>query len=300
MKSWLHPSYLIIALCWVAYAALNLLAPHTTSLRYQLGPTQTLLLQISIFIPVLLIWLIAIRGANAFKAYSQLLKGSPESAAIRLIADGLVCTLIYLVSTALAGAMMPFLVDTTWYDLGADIHNHLPAWVALVAFTLLYQGSRALSRIAPFRTWTPATVVLLIGYGLFTIIIVQAFLSISPAEATAAVYALPRRVLVFTMLLPYLLGWFLGLLAALNISRYAHLVKGTLYRQALRYLVLGILSVIVFAVVTQVLALASRFVVGFDLVRLLFTVYVLLALYGLGFWFVRLGAHRLARIEVVK
>jgi hypothetical protein len=94
-----------------------------------------------------------------------------------------------------------------------------------------------------------------------------------------------------------LLAWFLGLLAAINLTRYAAQVKGVLYRQALRYLVLGVLSVVIFAVIVQVLSLASRFFLGFDLARLLFTVYVLLALYGLGFWFVNLGARNLARIE---
>ncbi|HSX01188.1 MAG TPA: hypothetical protein VLF67_03005, partial [Candidatus Saccharimonas sp.] len=111
---------------------------------------------------------------------------------------------------------------------------------------------------------------------------------------------LPRELLLFTMLLPYLLGWFLGLLGAINISRYARQVRGTLYRQALGYLVVGIMGVIGFAVTVQILTLATRFLLGFSLPRLLFTIYILLVLYGLGFWLVRLGARKLTRIEVVQ
>jgi hypothetical protein len=291
-------SLILVIAGWIIYATLNLLAPQTTSARYQLSPTQTLLLQISVYTPLLIIWVLAIRGATAFKSYSLLLQGGREARAMSLIGTGLLWTVVYLLSSSLTGAIVPYFQGTQWLETAVTVRNHAPAWTALIAFGLLYLGSRRLSQVAPFATWNAATIILLIGYGLFAAGFANTFLA-AGTETRFGIpsYALPHQVLLFTMLLPYLLAWFLGLLAAINLTRYAAQVKGVLYRQALRYLVLGVLSVVIFAVIVQVLSLASRFFLGFDLARLLFTVYVLLALYGLGFWFVNLGARNLARIE---
>ena len=72
-------AYILVVLCWIAYAALSLAMPLSTAASYHLTALQMALLRLTIIIPILVIWLVAIRGAVAFKHYASLIKGGIES-----------------------------------------------------------------------------------------------------------------------------------------------------------------------------------------------------------------------------
>jgi hypothetical protein len=296
-----YPAYIFVIGCWVIYAILSMFAPAVANQRYHLGTVELMTLRLSIIIPIHLIWLLALSGAVALKNYATLIKGGRESSAISLIADGLLWTIGYLVVSSVASAATPFFANTSQYDAIIIIRDHLAPLASLIAFVYIFRGSHLLREIGKFATWTRTTAWIMAAYAFFAFFFVLQF-STSPvitsqtAGRTAATIA-PHSILLFTMVVPFLIAWFLGILAIINITKYARHVKGVLYRQALRNLVVGISGIIAFAVVVQVISLAAKYLADLKLGPILAIVYLLLLLYGAGFLLVRSGAKKLGRLE---
>lgn len=281
------------------YAALSLLAPSKSVAAYGLNSWQAGLIRLSIIIPIVLIWMVALRGILSFKRYARLIGEGAEAPGFKLITTALGWSLAYLVTITLLGALIPFTIGTHWLQPMVFVRNHLPVVITLTSMALLYAGSHRLSSLTGVRTWTRSTWLIAGVYAvaaatstwLFSLNFTNAIIHGVP------VTVVPTTLVPFTILLPQLIAWFLGLLAAVNITKYAHTVKGVLYRQALRDLVYGVTGVIVFGMALQLLSFAARFLGNLGLGPLLGVVYVLVALYGVGFYFVRRGAKRLARLE---
>jgi hypothetical protein len=298
------PAYLFVIGCWLVYAGLTLFAPVVANQRFHLGTVELLSLRLSIIIPIHLIWLMALSGAVALKSYANLINGGRESRAIHLIAGGLLWTIGYLAISSVVSAATPFFVHTSYYDAIIIFRDHLAPFASLVAFFFIYRGSHLLRDVAAFPTWTRATSWIMAGYALFCFLFVLQFSTApilhSPVAGRTAVTIAPHSILLFTMIVPFLVAWFLGVLAVVNITKYAQHVKGLLYRQALRDLVVGICGVIAFAVVIQLISLAAKYLAELKLGPVLAIVYFILLLYGIGFLFVRSGAKKLVRIEHAK
>ena len=95
---------------------------------------------------------------------------------------------------------------------------------------------------------------------------------------------LPIRVLLITLILPYLISWFVGILAAINVFRFSQTIDGILYRRALRSLVWGIVTLTLFAMAVQMTTFADKFLVNLSLGALLLIVYVFVVFYAPGFF----------------
>jgi hypothetical protein len=175
--------------------------------------------------------------------------------------------------------------------------------LALIAFYLLYRGSQQLKLAAEFITWTRSSLWILIAYAVFAFFFVLEFAT-SPATGVgtqaSSTAIVPHGLLLFTLIMPYILAWFLGILAIVNLAKYSRQVKGSLYRQALENLVKGIGAVIFFTIIYQVFVFAVRYLTNISLGAALLLVYCILVLYGLGFVFVRKGAKKLMLLEVAQ
>jgi hypothetical protein len=297
-------AYALVLLCWVAYTVLTLTLPLTTASQYNLTTLQMTLLRLTIIIPVLIIWLVAIRGAVSFKHYATLIKGGTESKGIARIASGLMWVVASLVVSSLLSAVNQHFTGAPSYGTLVIIRDHITPIFSLIAFILIYQGSHRLRDVAQFSTWTRGTFLMLGIYCIFAFLFVLEFSSSqlstgSGANRTAAAF-LPQGVLLFTLILPYLVGWFFGILATINIVKYTKRVKGTIYKRALRWLTRGLWTVIAFSIAMQILTFVARYLTGLSLGKQLLIVYLLLVFYGLGFFFVRAGAKKLSNIEVAQ
>jgi hypothetical protein len=296
--------YVIIILAWIAYAVSSFYAPNNTGNVYHLSSINRLLLQASVAIPVLLIWLTAIRGAMSFKRYATLLANDIEAPAMNWIANGLIWLVAYIVLLALVGQLPAYAMHTSWQDMAIETKNHAPMVAAFIGFACLFQGSRKLQQVTPFSIQTNKTRWLLIGLSgasaLFAVTFLGGYNAVTNQPRLIPAYAASPTILLFTLILPYIGAWFLGLLASLNIHYYARKVSGSLYRRALQDLVRGITGVITFITVLQILVLMGPSIATLGLGSILILLYCLLVLYGIGFWLVSQGAQRLARIEVVQ
>ncbi|MDB5178278.1 MAG: hypothetical protein JWN01_221 [Patescibacteria group bacterium] len=296
--------YIAITALWLGYVTLSLLSPATANNPYHLTGWSMILVRATIFIPILLVWLIALDGALAFKHYSVLVQKGTESRGISLITNGLFWSLGYIIFIGLSGAILPYFLHTNYAKLAIILRDHLPAALTLIAFYLLYQGSHQLKQVANFTTWTRSTMGAFAMYLVFAMGFVLAFAhnmgaAANPSNPNSS-SILHQNVLLFTLVLPYLAAWFMGLLASINIVKYSRQVKGVLYRHALANLVRGIWGIVAFAVTLQVLTFATRFLLGLSLASILILIYVLLILYAMGFVFIRSSAKKLTRIEAVE
>jgi hypothetical protein len=296
-------SYMILGLCCVAYILLNLFSPNSTASRlYHLSTLQLGLLQLTVVVPMIIIWAIALWGAVAVKSYAIIIRDTPESRGLSLIADGLLWLLIYLLTLSLSGTILPYFAHSPWINALAVIRNHLPVISSLLGFGLLCLGTYRLQHSAPFPVWTKTTAVLFSGLGLLAGLFAWLYLTteMPPPTNGIPIYGLPKQVLLFTLVMPYCWAWLLGLLAAGNLIKYSRRVKGVLYRKALRDLAWGAASAVTMVVSVQFITLSSRFLTKLQLGYLLLTVYGLLAICAMGFLFIRSGARKLTRIEAVQ
>jgi hypothetical protein len=292
-----------VVIAWMLYAVLSLNAPVVPS-KFEMSPNQLALVRLTVIVPLFFIWFIAIRGVIAFKNYAALLPQGAESSGLNQIATGLLWIVAYLVVQTLFGAILPYYFHGSSYNSLAIIRDHIPPFASLIGFGLVYSGSHRLRHIAHFTTWTRGTLWATVGYFVFAFFLVLEFVG-SPQTpvANTAVNAgvlVSHNTLIFTLILPYLAAWYMGLLASINIGKYATTVKGVLYKNALKDLKTGLWGVLFFVSILQVLSFASSIISNLRLASVLLLLYVLLILYAIGFVFVREGAKKLARIELAQ
>jgi hypothetical protein len=295
---------LIAIVAWLVYAGLTLAAPADPSAAFDLSSSQMLLLKLTIIVPVLVIWLIVAHGAGTLKRYTGLIQGGSEYPAINGIAIGVAWAAVYLIALGLPGALIPYFRNSSSISDIVATQNYLPLVLSAVAFVMLYLGSRRLAALAKFDTWTPGSLLVGLIYLIFAAGLTILF-SVHPDlvgenVTTSLTHYESRAMLVFTLILPYLVVWFLGVVACINIIKYSRHIKGTIYRGALGNLVVGILGVVAFGIVLQLLQLYSPALTGYGLGVILLILYGIIVLYGLGFGFIASGSRKLIRIEAAE
>ncbi len=294
--------YFAVIVCWLVYAGLALQSPSRGAARFNLSSSQTQLVQLTIILPLLAIWLVATYGALRFRHYAKMIKTSPDGQAASTLAKGLIALVIYLVISSIVNSAGPYFAGTPWVKIMVIIKNYLPLAIAFIAFALLYQGSLKLMFLIKAPTWRASRLILfLIPFCMFAIFFTWVFYLNPDLHETASnglpYFVAPRALLLFTYVLPYLLMWFLGSLAALNIRLYARDVNGSIYRSALLNLVGGIATVVFLTIALQLLSTVSSTINHLNLASILLLVYVLVILYALGYALIALGSKKLLKIE---
>jgi len=295
------PLYVLLGAMWLYVLASSLATAQTSSLTQTLPSGQRLLLEFTVLVPLLVIWFVALHGALTLRRYARLIAGSPEARGLGAIADGLFWLIAYLIFTSVFGAIIQTLAHHQSVQLLVSFKNHALVAMGFIGSALLYYGSTQLRRAVYFTTWNQAALWLFalfcIGAAVFTWMFTWS--TVSTDRNGVPLYALPKPTLAFSLILPYILPWFMSLLAGLNIGRYAATVKGPIYRQALRRLVWGLVALTALSITLQVLTLAAIVVSGLSLTLTLLLVYILLLFYGWAFWLVQAGARQLTQLEAV-
>lgn len=297
-------AYALVILAWLAYAALTWLAPTTANARYHITPLELDLLRLTIMLPTVIIWLIATSGAVAFKSYARMITGAPESSGLNLVADGLLFLVAWQVMSSLMSSLEGISVGSRAYDLIVILHDHIPPYLTLIGFLLIYVGSHRMKAVAKFTTWTTITFWVMAAFALFVIAFVLEFTHATTMTGAGAPITstslISSNVLLFSLILPHLLSWFFGILAAINIYKFSRSVKGVIYRSALNWLVRGTATVIAFASIDQVITFSDRFIATLNLATILAVLYAFIFIYALGFVFIWMGAKQLKRLEALE
>jgi hypothetical protein len=228
---------------------LTLMAPiDQAEHRYHIGKLSLYFLELTIVIPLVLVWLSAAYGSLRLKADATRIMSSSDGKALALIAQGLLVLVSGLVVTTILQSVTPLLRGTGLIPAWTVIGNILEALWPLAAFWLIYQGSQGLMRMVktPSR-WRRGWLMI----ALAPIVAAYAWMLLhhpyragSPDPGTIAAYYMPDIGLIVFLVLPYALTWYLGLVAALQVRHYRRHAPGVIYRRSLVGLVWGMVAVI--------------------------------------------------------
>lgn len=286
------------AVSWAIYAGLSLAAAQPAD-KYGLNRAEVIGLDLTILLPVLVIWWIAMGGVGQLQTYAAMIRDSVDGRAIGLVADGVLWIVLSFILSTLLSSVLPYLVNSTWLYPGVFVKNHLPMVLNLVGFVLVLVGARRLAHSSGHRLSREYLLIILLPYFILGMWFGSySFLHLEHT-VTAGVpnISLPGNLTFFTLGLPSILTILIGVVAIAYLLDYREHVKGVIYRLALKDLVLGLGLILSFAAVLQVLLLAGSLIGSLNLAPLLLLIYVILAWYSVGFIYIRRGSRRLAKLE---
>jgi hypothetical protein len=297
--------YGLLALWGIIYIIGTINAPLAPN-RFNLSTTSTHLLQVTIALPVVLIWTAAVIGAERFKSYTQRIIKHPDGEAMNKVANGLIILVAALLFRGVSGILRPWALKDGWLDQFTILYNFISVVLPLIAYCFMYAGSKDLLKLTKsskkyLMSWLPV-ILLIIAVGILyiTVIFHYGYRNNTPDPAKFSSFYLTDGLIFFTLLIPYLAGWALGIKSALNINAYKRDVKGAIYKNALFRLVIGFLLVIACAVTIQLLVAFSTYFATAKLASILLFIYLLLIFYASGFLFIASGTKKLGTIEMVK
>lgn len=271
---------------------------HTlSSLEYKI-------ISFAIAIPSIIVWLAAFIGYEKLYDYARSIRKSSEGESFHTLARG-VKWLAWSLPIPVIVATILNAIANTWPDFkpaAIIISNYTALILPLIGFTFIASASRALiTKVGiSFNTLSMQTIsFVFVTIGVLYCYLTFSQLDLSSIGASNNPYYLPVWLMVLTVIIPYLYSWFLGLLAAYEITLFSRQAKGLLYRRGLHLLVGGLVTVIISAIALQYIGTASPRVGYLELNYKLVLILLFRLLGGVGFVMLIMGAVRLKKIEEV-
>ena len=274
--------------------------------KYNLDNTEIQILRLTLVLPIILIWALAFYGYAKFRDYALTVKDSKEGEGWLNLVRGLLGLALWLPLTSIIGSIgsyiyhkNPGLTETVIITM-----NYINLIIVLAAFVFLYKGARRL--VGSVKTPAPATlaaesmVLLAALSGLFAYLTLSSPNKTVPVdEVTPAAYYLPDWLLVTTIVIPYIIVFYLGFKVVQHIHSYRKKVQGSIYKEALRYLGAGIGVAVISLMSLRYLTSVTSVFNDSALRTVLLLLYLLIFLIAAGYILIALGAKRLQKLEEV-
>lgn len=298
-------AYGLLAVLSLLYMAVTLLTPLSkSSAAYHISNLEIRLLQLTIVLPAIAIWFVALWGSLVFKRYAMRIEQNEDGRALSRLATGLLTLVTSITLTSVIQSFSQLFLR--WGHLKAWVifGNYVAVITLLAAFILIYQGAKQLARLVQFqsygkRRWWILGALLVMGIVYVWVLAQNPYRMSSPDPGQVASYYLPDWLLLPTVVLPYLVIWFLGLTAAAYVRLYQRYSPGIIYREAIQRLGRGLYAIIIASLLIQLLAAVSGSLAHLGLGQILLVLYALILIYALGHVLVAAGARKLAAIEEV-
>lgn len=288
----------------VVYLWLSLSAPVDTEAveRFHITAGELTRLRLTITLPVIGIWLLALYGFLRLLDYAKSIKGAPESGPLRLIGKGLMILAFGLPIASIAASIASTQGNSneTLLPLATVAKNYFQLIFPLIAFSYIAVGAEQLA--ATVRIKHKMRQEKLISF-IFILVssVYTAFIISNPFTEVpiSDLYFIPTWLVVVTIVVPYLFTWFNGLTAGYYILKYKNHVKGHLYKHAFGRLALGLIVITIVAIMIRIFTTLNEQLTQLELSPLLMIVYALVLLYGLGYALVASGSKKLTKLEEV-
>jgi hypothetical protein len=254
---------------------------------------------LSISIPVIAIWIIALHGAVKLREYSSSIRQSQDGDSLHYIANALLALVAYIILLSTASTVFRLFMDTPYLDDAVIISNLLPLSVALISVSLLFKGSSMLAamtkvkhnNVRMLRLLAIPCVALFAGYAWL-------FYSVVPYISTIngmPRFVMPIAALLLVYVLPHIVLWVYGLLACVNLAHYANHTTGSIYKTLFKNLYRGLLVVYLSIFLAQIFIISP---VTYQYMNIgIVLIYGLLVLAAFGFILIDHGVNRLSRVE---
>jgi hypothetical protein len=307
-KKLVSGSFLVLSLLYLAQTLLIKPDPAATA-KYHLTSTSARLLGLTIAIPYLIIWLIALVGYLRLYTYHNSIKTDRDGEAFKSISAGVFGLGIFLpISTILSTQSNYYILHHASAAAPATrLVNYINIAIILLAVIAIHKGSEKLltfvkskDRIGYAAPYLISTLVFIAFSAIYVYLVMHDPTRQHPTAAVQrAGYYQPDWVILLTIVIPRILTWYVGLRAALNIYTYMKLVKGSIYRLALRDLAYGIIGVIVSIIFLRCLQTISVTLAKLSLGLLLALIYILLIVISVGYIFIARGTNKLQKLEEI-
>lgn len=296
---------LLFAAFSIIYLAQSLLLPpdQATLDKYNLSTGQFAAVIITIAVPYLLIWFVALGGYMSLRSYTESIRDTKDGRAFSIISKGLLVLAAWMPISAIVNAQIDYF-SRNHPDLMPTLtilNNYMNAILLFTAFYLVYKGSQNLLGTVKKNTGS-VTLKLTLTYiamsALYTFLVLQDPARYAPTESVdTASYYLPDWLIITTVVVPRLVMWFLGIQAAYNVLLYRQKVKGTIYKESLSVLAKGLGWIVAGTVALRCFQSLSTQMSELSLRAILLLIYVLLVVISIGYVLVAKGARNLKQIE---
>lgn len=298
IETWI---FIILIVVYVALAILLPTNPQTVA-RYNISELQAKLLNLTIVIPISLIYLTALYGFLRVDEYAKKIADTKEGPHFRNIALGLMILAFNLPIASIISSLRSY-ARFAAPDLLPGLvvfRNHLSVILMLIAMVCIAKGVAGLldtlKRRNAVKTKAPLYGILgpVMLATVYTWLIVEQSVHATGADNP---FFLPVWIIIFTIAAPYVFAWSTGIWAAQRLLFYQAEVKGIVYRQAISRIAKGIAVIILVSVLVQCFTSLAGVLNRLELTPLLAFIYFLLILYAVGFGLVARGANKLKLIE---
>lgn len=262
------------------------------------------ILALAVSIPSIIVWFIAFWGSSKLHDYSAAIADSPEGPYFNKLATGVTWLAWSLPLTAIVSHILNGIANKAHgFDAASVIIvSYFDMILPLIAFVTIGLAARGIigSREVNMSLSGARAIMFLFGlagisYCYFTL---KAF-DLTSLSSTHNPYHLPAWLMILTIIIPYLYMWFVGLLAAYEITLYAHRINGILYKRALFFLVGGLVAVIVSEIAILYLVSVAPSGPNIQINLRYLGVIAFRVLNGIGFILITFGAGKLKKIEEV-
>lgn len=256
-------------------------------------------------IPLLLIWATAFYSLNKLQAYIVYLQLSPEEAGFKGLAKGCKWLVWGLPLTAILNIGLVRLSE--YGDVGLInearfISTYASLLLLIVAFSYMSKGTSLLmQKYTKKHTHTSVLalkqlILSLLGIGYSYLIISNLDeLNLLSSENR---YSIPVWALILSLVIPYLYVWFLGILTATDIMRFAHKTPGIIYRKGLHLLASGLILVVLSLMSVQYLKALIPYSGSSQVFPYAATI-IVYSLCWAGFMMIAGGARKMQKVEEV-
>lgn len=283
---------------------LALPAQKSVMADYNLNSDQYHILLLFYVLPFIGIWFAAFLAYTKLRQYSNSIKGSTEAEGYSSLAKGCGWLAYSLPITAIIGLLLHTIAnsDQSFKPTAIILSNYLNLLMPLIGFTILGISARRLTKLTKTKmsnNIATKITVLFILLGLIYAYFSFKGIALDSIMSTQNAYFLPIWIIIFSLTIPYLYTWYIGLLAALEIVGYSQNTRGLLYRQAMKYLGYGIATVIGSSIAVQFLNSVTANDAPSSLNYAFATAYLIELFIAVGYILIAIGASKLKRIEEV-
>lgn len=284
------------------YVVLAFILPTNPEMlsKYGLTELSSQLLNLSIVIPIALVYLSALYGFIHVDNYANKIIDSKEGPHFKKLAAGLAILAFSLPVTSIIGSLRSY-ARHALPDMVPNVtilRNYVILAFIFTAMLFIAKGAQGLygtlkrprtnRHISPYQIIGPVLLA-----SIYTWLIIAQGSKVPGDEP----YFLPDWLLVTTFVVPYVFVWCVGIWAAIYLRRYQEAVNGVVYKRAVNYIAIGIAVIILVSILIQGMTSLSGTLSRLDLTPILAMVYLLIVLYVVGYGLVARGAKQLKQIE---
>lgn len=298
--------YCLLAVAIAIYALLLYFSPQANANSNNslgLSRDQINLLKLTIILPYITAWALAVYGLTTLKRYTTSTKDLEEGfvTLLNAVHKGLAWIVAGMVLAAIIGALRPFLVSLPYApQVLTIIVNYLYILPLMIGFWIMYQGAKRMQivRRIEWPQWRAdniiKTVIVLVLVGFYV------FLTFTNPSRSRT-YALPDIAIILTIIIPMFITWWLGFSVAFIMSDLIpRVTRANLFKAMTRFL-FGIWSIIFTSILLQaIFSLGSARLMSLGLGLILAIVYLFVILHGISYLFVALGVKNLKRVKPMK